>query len=204
MQDLARGVLLRYGRSFCQSCLPILFTALQRQLKSIIYLYRSWTTILIRHGLCLAAPFLPILQLPIEILRFPVLLSATITFFMWNFVLFPIIIFFIKDKVKRKKFFDYMTNFRVTQLHVFNIFFASANAAILGPKRSLHEGDVLAASSMIILYLFVYYGVLDRLGVHLYPIFSPRTPLIVFSFLILVGICYAGFQGWQKVLLSLQ
>ena len=163
----------------------------------------SWTTVLIRHGLCLAAPFYPSVRLPCEVLRFPALLSATITTFLWNFVLFPIVVFLMKDKVKRRNFLNYMTNFRLTQLHVFNIVFATPNGALLGPTRLLHYGDVGAAATMFILYAFCYYGILDRLGIHLYPIFSPRTPYVVFSYALIFGMCYGGYHGWQKILRSL-
>jgi hypothetical protein len=163
----------------------------------------SWTLVTIRHGLCVVAPFIPSVRLPLDVLRFPALLSATLTFFLWNFVLFPIILFFLKDREKRSKFLSYMTNFRLTQLHVFNIFFAAANGVFVGPKRALHLGDVAAAVVLLVVYMLWYYCIMDRIGVHLYPIFSPRTPFVVCSYVLLFGICYGGFQGWQQILAML-
>lgn len=160
----------------------------------------SWTLVTIRHGLCVLAPFFPSATLPLDVLRFPALLSATLTFFLWNFVLLPIILFFIKDREKRSKFLGYMTNFRLTQLHVFNIFFAAANGVFVGPKRALHQGDVAAAAVLLVAYMIWYYCVMDRIGVHLYPIFSPRTPFVIGSYTLLFGICYGGFEGWQRIL----
>ena len=160
----------------------------------------SWTCIVLRSGLAVIAPFVPSARLPMDVLRFPTLLSATITFFLWNFVLFPIILFFIKDPVKKKNFLGYMTNFRLTNLHVCNIFIAIYVTIYVGPKRGLHLGDAIAASTMLVIYILFYYLVLDRIGVHLYPIFSPRSPFVVFFYGLFVGICYAGFQGWQRVL----
>lgn len=160
----------------------------------------SWTLVTVRHGLCTLVPIVPAMRLPMEMLRFPALLSATVTFFIWNFVLFPVILMFIKDAEKRSKFLGYMTNFRLTQLHVFNIFFAGYNGVFLGPPRKLHLGDLGAAGVLLIAYMAWYYCILDRIGVHLYPIFSPRTPFVIFSYALLFGVCYASFEGWQVVL----
>mmetsp|Transcript_44464 Transcript_44464/g.107126 ORF Transcript_44464/g.107126 Transcript_44464/m.107126 type:complete len:92 (-) Transcript_44464:247-522(-) len=88
-----------------------------------------------------------------DILRFPTLLSASLTFFLWNFVLFPIIFLFIKDPEKKRNFVGYMTNFRLTQLHVCNIFLAAYVTIYVGPRRRLHLGDAVAAASMVVLYV---------------------------------------------------
>ncbi|KAL3942543.1 MAG: hypothetical protein SGBAC_003289 [Bacillariaceae sp.] len=160
----------------------------------------SWTCIVLRSGLAVLAPFVPSARLPMDILRFPTLLSASLTFFLWNFVLFPIILVFIKDPEKRKKFIGYMTNFRLTNLHVCNIFIAAYVTVYVGPRRRLHVGDVIAAATMVVAYVLFYYMILDRIGVHLYPIFSPRSPFVVFFFALFFAMCYAGFQGWQRLL----
>ncbi|CAJ1958988.1 unnamed protein product [Cylindrotheca closterium] len=135
-----------------------------------------------------------------EILRFPALLSATLVFFIWNFVLFPVTLLCIEDREKRNKFLNYMTNFRLSQLHVFNVAYAAINGAFLGPRRSLHMGDVATASIFLTIYMLFYYCVLDRIGVHLYAIFSLRTAWSSVSFALLITLSYAGFHGWQWVL----
>lgn len=161
----------------------------------------SWTTVTLRHGLLVLAPWFPMARVPAEILRFPGLLSASITTIVWNFVLFPAItMFYIKDAEQRKKFISYFTNFRLTQLHVFNILFAYANGAVLEPVRPLHLGDFAAAVAMMTMYMLFYFCVLDRLGIHIYPIFSPRTPIAIPSLLLVVGACVGGFNFWRGVL----
>lgn len=161
----------------------------------------SWTTVTIRHGLLVLAPWFPSVRVPAEIIRFPGLLSASITTTVWNFVLFPAItLFYIKDSVQRQKFITYVTNFRLTQLHVFNIFFAVSNGAILEPVRPLHLGDLAAAISMLVIYMLFYLCVLDRLGIHLYPIFSPRTPIAIPSFAFVIVACVGGFVFWKRFL----
>lgn len=160
----------------------------------------SWTILSLRHGLVLIAPFLPSVRIWAELLRFPALLSASITTVIWNFVLFPILILFIKDVENRRKFIGYFTNFRLTQLHVFNLFFAVTNCAMVKPTRQLHMGDMGAMVVLIVAYMAWYYFILDRLGIHLYPIFSPRTPLALFSYILIIAACTGGYHFWKGVL----
>jgi hypothetical protein len=161
----------------------------------------SWTTVTVRHGLLVFAPWVPAFRLPAEILRLPALLSASLTTIIWNFVLGPaILIWFVKDAEQRDNFIGYFTNFRLTQLHVFNVFFAVTNGALIGPTRPLHLGDSAAIVSMMVVYMIWYYCVLDRLGIHLYPIFSPRTPIAIPSLLLIAGSCIGGYQFWKGVL----
>ena len=90
----------------------------------------SWTIVTIRFGLLVLAPWVPAVRVPAEMLRFPGLMSASITTIVWNAILFPAIyLFYIKCNEQRKKFFGYFTNFRLTQLHVFNILFAYMGGA---------------------------------------------------------------------------
>ncbi|KAG7344273.1 hypothetical protein IV203_022281 [Nitzschia inconspicua] len=161
----------------------------------------SWSIITIRHGLCALAPFVPQVRVVAEILRLPVLLSASVTFGVWNFVLMPAICFvFIKDSKRRWNFIKFATGFRLTQLHVFNIFFAVMNGAWAQPRRPLHLGDLDAVFVYMSIYMMWYYFVLDRLGIHLYPIFSPRVPWVIFSWLLVVGLCIYGYQWWGRIL----
>jgi hypothetical protein len=161
----------------------------------------SWTIITIRHGLCAAAPFLPQVRVLAEILRLPVLMSASVTFGVWNFVLMPAITFvFIKDSDKRWGFLKFATGFRLTQLHVFNIAFAVLNGAYTEPRRPLHLGDLNCIFWYTATYMMFYYFVLDRIGIHLYPIFSPRAPWVVFSWLLVVALNIYGYHRWSEVL----
>ena len=162
----------------------------------------SWTTLTLRHGLLSVAPWVPLARVPAEVLRFPGLLSALITTVVWNFVLFPAIaIFYIRDHGQRKGFISYFTNFRLMQLHVFNLVFAYTCGAFMEPRRSLHLGDFAAAVTMLVLYMLFYFCILDRLGIHFYPIFSPRTPIMIPSFLMVIGACVGGFNFWSSQLI---
>jgi hypothetical protein len=161
----------------------------------------SWTIMTIRHGLCAVAPFIPQVRVLSELLRLPVLLSASVTFGVWNFVLLPTITFvFVKDPERRRNFLKFATNFQLTQLHVFNIVFAVLNGAYTEPKRPLHLGDLNCIFVYTATYMMFYYFVLDRLGIHLYPIFSPRAPWVIFSWLLVVALNIYGYQWWSDVL----
>jgi hypothetical protein len=168
----------------------------------ISYTLQSWTIIMARHGLCALAPFSPpIVTLLAEMLRFPALITASVTFFIWNFILAPVLLLgFIKDNKQRRLFFGYFTNFRLTQLHVFNIFFAVANGVLVYPTRQLHAGDLCIAGTMVIMYVIWYYFFLDRFGVHLYPIFAPRSLLVIHSWNLVVASYFGGFWFWKTIL----
>ena len=168
------------------------------------YTLQSWTYLTLRHGLCALAPFTPpLITVAAEILRFPVLITASVTFTIWNFVLAPIVVVvFVKDNEQRKKFIQYFTNFRLTQLHVFNILFATINGAFTVPTRSLHYGDLIVAGVLVVQYMVWYYSVLDRFGIHLYPIFSPRTYLSILSWNLILVSYFGGFWAWQRFLSS--
>jgi len=162
----------------------------------------SWTIITIRHGLCTIAPFVPSVRIMAEILRFPVLLSASITFVVWNFVLMPfILLYFLRDDPSRRSgFIKFAFGFRLCQLHIFNILFAGLNAAWIEPLRPLHVGDMNSAFCYVMTYIFFYYFILDRIGVQLYPIFSPRVPWVIFSWIMIVGACIGGYKFWNTIL----
>lgn len=163
----------------------------------------SWTVLTVRHGLSVLAPFAPSVRPIVEIARFPALLSASVTFVVWNFVLFPVVslVFFRDDPARRKTFVGFMLSFRLIQIHVFNIAFAALNAAWAEPRRPLEMRDVNAGTAYILAYMSFYYLVLDRVGVHLYPIFSPRTPWAIASWLMTVAVCVGCYVFWRDVLL---
>lgn len=74
------------------------------------YTIQSWIMLTTRHGLSALAPFLPKKHFLLwfnEMLRFPALATATITFCYWNFLIAPVIYFNIQDEEKKKAFFKF-------------------------------------------------------------------------------------------------
>ena len=167
----------------------------------IFFTICSWTIMCIRHGLCALAPFLPSVRLWIGILRFPVLLSASVTFGIWNFVLLPVITMVFLKGEKRSNFLRFAFKWWMCQIHICNILFAYLNAVFFEPKaQGLHQGDVNAVVVYIVAYMLFYYCILDRVGIQLYPIFSPRTYICIPSWLMLAGICLGNYVFWNKIL----
>ena len=74
------------------------------------YTIQSWIMLVTRHGLSALAPFLP-KQYPLlwfnEILRFPALATATITFCYWNFLIAPVIYYNLGSDEKKNAFFKF-------------------------------------------------------------------------------------------------
>lgn len=161
----------------------------------------SWTIMCIRHGLCALASFLPSVRLLTGILRFPVLLSASVTFEIWNFVLMPVIALgFLKGK-RRSNFLRFAFKWTLCQIHIFNIFFAFLNCVWAEPNaRGFHLGDYNAGVIYMIAYIFFYFFILDRIGVQLYPIFSPRTYICIPSWLIAIGVIVGNTVALNKIL----
>jgi len=165
----------------------------------------TWTILHLRHGLVVVSPWLKrsnfILVSVLELSRFPMLLMCTMTFVVWNFILMPVIyFFFMDDERKRKTFLSYFTSFRLTQIHVFNLLFAYVNGVIVSPQRLLNFSDFLTCWTITVLYIMWYLLVLDRVGVHLYPIFSPRNPWMIAVWILLVAAHVAGFFAWDSIL----
>mmetsp|Transcript_860 Transcript_860/g.1988 ORF Transcript_860/g.1988 Transcript_860/m.1988 type:complete len:308 (+) Transcript_860:85-1008(+) len=166
----------------------------------VTYTVWSWTMMCVRHGLCAMAPFLPSLRLWIGIMRFPVLLSSTITFGVWNAVLMPVMVGMLKGE-RRKHFIKFAFGWRLLQIHIFNILYAYLNCVWAEPtNQGLHLGDVNAAVVYMITYASFYYLLLDRIGIQLYPIFSPRTYVCLPSLVMSVGLCVGNYYFWDKIL----
>ena len=164
----------------------------------------AWTVLNVRHGLSALAPFLSKGSMLLSILeysRFPTLIMASVTFGMWNFVIGPFIYFFgMKTPEMKGKFLKYFTSFRLTQLHVANIFLAIGNCVGASPSRALNHGDFLAGVLVAMAYFLLYLLVLDRIGVHLYPVFSPRSQWLVLPWTFMIGSYIGGFYFWNGVL----
>lgn len=161
---------------------------------------QSYLLILLRLLLSTAVPFLPVLAPYNELLRYPVLSQATITFIVWNLILAPVIYSSIKNEERRKRFVKYFTNFRLMQLHFFNIFFAVFSGVYGTPARFFVWTDLLVASLLGTQYFLFYIFVLDRLGLHFYMIFSPRTNLAVLSLSLVIYSTIGLYSYWDAMI----
>ena len=167
------------------------------------YTIQSWTVITARHGLTAIAPFLPkghTLLFFNEFLRFHSLITATVTFVVWNFMIGPVIYFkFMETPKKKKDFLNFMLSFRLIQLHGFNIVFAALNSVIITPRKFTFV-DLWGTISLAVVYSLFYLLVLDRLGIHLYPVFSPRSVFFFLTWTLAYGCYFLGYYFWNKVI----
>jgi hypothetical protein len=94
-----------------------------------------------------------------------------------------------------------MFGWTLCQIHIFNIVYAYLNCIWAEPiKQGLHLGDVNAGVVYIIAYILFYYFILDRIGVQLYAIFSPRTYIAIPALVMTIGICVGNYFLWDKIL----
>lgn len=167
------------------------------------YTVQSWTLLWVRHGLCILAPLFAWAGRWAEYIRFPVACSATVTFVVWNLVLMPTIYFIglRSQEEKKKAFLKFCFSFRLVQLHGFNIVYCLLNVWWSSPPRTLQPLDFLAAIGSALFYIGWYLCFMDRVGIHFYPVFSPRVGwLVVTAWTALLVGYVAIFTVWQHVL----
>lgn len=184
----------------------VLLMSLQKRGPGIIFTYTiiSWMMLIIRHGLSALAPILPanhILLWINEMLRFPALANASVTFFFWNFIIAPMIYYNYDDAKRRRDFLQFNFQFRLIQLHLFNIAFAVMNTVVTS-SREFQVVDLWCALAGAIGYALMYLLIFDRIGVHLYPVFSPRTHWSVLSWMTMLGSYFAVFHFWNHIISS--
>lgn len=136
-----------------------------------------------------------------ETMRFASLMGATVTFSVWNFVLVPVILgsSAMSKEGDRRKFLVWNCSFLMVNVHVINLPMACANVVFGGGARALGGADLYCALVVVAAYACVYLLLLDRLGVHLYPIFSPRTHWCVLSYGLLWALYYGAWRGWAEL-----
>jgi len=166
------------------------------------YTVQSWTLLCVRHFVVALACYDPRWIPLAEILRFPALCSSTVTFVVWNFVVAPLIYkVALRTREAKLGFLKFNFSFRLVQIHGFNIVFAYLNGVWSGPLRKLYPIDLYLAVLSVALYMAFYFLVLDRIGVHLYFVFSPRTEgLLVASWTAVLIIYVCTFVLWGFVL----
>ena len=168
------------------------------------YTIQSWTLLTVRHLLCIAAPFWSWARWAADWMRFPVACSGTVTFTVWNAVLFPVIYWFLlRSDLERHNFYKFATSFRLMNIHVLNIVLVILNCGPWGdpPARRLsYFPDLYLAAVSAMAYLAWYFWVCDRLGIHLYPVFSPRTVWVVASWTVVSLAYLVTFWVWQYAL----
>ena len=185
----------------------------------VTYTLLSWIMNTVRHGINAIIPCLKehynypaLVKLLLRInhaMRFPAIASASITFLIWNVVLFPIIYNYGFDsKEKKANFLKFNCAFRMVQQHVCNIIYAVMNTIVSvtindnndnGDNRPVlfQTDDLWRGAASIFLYGIFYLLVLDRIGVHIYPVFSPRTNYVVITWCTVFSSTIGVYHFWN-------
>lgn len=185
--------------SYVLSCFQTLYVL-------VTFTMFTWLIMTVRHGISALAPFLNpeiyqshavILQLH-ELLRLWVLVSAITTFIAWNFLLAPLVYFILMNtQTQKKRFLKWAFSFEVSQVQIMNVFFALLNTILsVEPYLTFTFSDLWFALMIQTSYSIFYVTILDRFGVHLYPIFSPRSHFAAFSYGTMFSVLYMA----QKIL----
>lgn len=202
---------------FSLMCALVTYIATYRTKGAIVtFTLLSWQVNMIRHGINALGPMLSdhhILLKLNHILRFPALMSASVTFTIWNFVLFPYIYFTkLETKEKQFNFLDFNFHFRMVQVHLCNIVYSVMNTLVAGslpgrlnlvnekkqvPPLLFDSEDLWYANAFIIGYGLFYVLILDRIGVHIYPIFSPRSNFVAATWLLVLILVYSFYWAWN-------
>ena len=164
------------------------------------YTLQSWCLIIARHGLAALAPYYAPATTLCEYLRFPMLLQASITFIIWNFVLFPVVLAACRTPKARKGFVRFCFGFLMTNLHILNLVFAAVGGIWGTPARALTKVDFAVGLLFTLQYILFYLFILDRLGLHYYMVFSPRSSLTLVTWTLLLGCLYGGYSLWSNIL----
>jgi len=127
-------------------------------------------------------------------IRFVAIANAIVVCTIWNLVLLPIIYFkSVPPGEKRRKFLRFNFGFFMTNIHLLNLPLAFVNILSGSRVRFFTFSDLWVAYLVVLLYSIVYFFVMDRLGMHFYPIFNPRTAFSVVSIFGVLGLYYFLF-----------
>ena len=135
-------------------------------------------------------------------LCFPALCQAILVFFGWHFVVLPYTYFIMmkSNQKRRRDLVVYATQFGQLNLHLTVV--PCAMVHTLPEKAGFALIELWHALVIWVAYIFLYSFVLDRMGMHLYPILSPRSTKTVFFYAAFVASYFCIFQGVNMCLQS--
>jgi len=174
----------------------------------------SWMILCMRSGCEALSALVPwsslafLLQLLADVLRLPSLAGATVTFTIWNFVLLPFFYFWACRRTAkpveqmRTEFLSFSFTFAMVNIHILNLPLAFVSTAFAASAQLLGPCDLWCAHAFVFGYSLFYMLVLDRHGVHIYPVFSPRSHLCMLSIGCVVGTVFLNLHAWNSVMTS--
>ena len=160
------------------------------------YTVTSWNLLafrLLTSGLASATKS-PLLAAVSLALRFPALVGACITVSVWWIVLVPIIYYLLKEPARRRGFLSFNFSPMLLNLHFLNLPIAMVD--FLSSSTSTHTlkfFDLWMGFIIMFIYILFYLNVLDPSGLQFYPVFTPRSPLVLATYplvLVLYWLCH--------------
>lgn len=134
-------------------------------------------------------------------IRLVTISNACVVCTIWNFILLPIIYFkSIPAGEKRRNFLKFNFGFFMTNIHLLNFPLAFMNILNGSRVRLFTMSDLWIAYLVVVLYSLVYFFIMDRVGLHFYPIFNPRTAWSLVSIVFVLGLYYFLFLQWNDYL----
>ena len=117
---------------------------------------------------------IPVVKMISRIVKFPALVGCSITVSVWWIVLVPLVYHLIgNDHSKRNGFTKFNSSFVLVNIHALNL--PIMLIEFLCSKARLTFFDLWAGFLFAFMYVIFYLAVLDRNGIHLYIVFTPRT-----------------------------
>mmetsp|Transcript_121020 Transcript_121020/g.270466 ORF Transcript_121020/g.270466 Transcript_121020/m.270466 type:complete len:312 (+) Transcript_121020:130-1065(+) len=132
-----------------------------------------------------------------EALRFPCLAQNSITLVVWWLALVPLMFTFMKDAKRRSNFWKFNARPVLFNVHVMNLPLAALDH-FLNPRRLL-PSDLWVGIASGVAYVSFYQAFLDRSGLQLYIILSPRTKLSLVTVAAFLGGYTMLYRLWDDV-----
>ena len=139
----------------------------------ITYTMISWTLLSLRLLFAAAAPFSTAAAWGAELIRYIALLQTTVVVIVWWLLIVPAILLLEKNHAKRNEFWKWNWSFALINVHCLNLPVAAVD--FLNAPRAFMLIDLWIVGAVTLAYVLFYTAVLDRKGIFLYFMFTPRT-----------------------------
>jgi hypothetical protein len=162
----------------------------------VTYTMISWTLLSLRLLFAAAAPFSASFAWAAELIRYIALMQTTVVVVVWWLAITPLVLLLEKNPAKRKEFWNWNFSFALVNVHCLNLPVAALD--FLSAPRALMPMDVFIVGAVTLTYVLFYTLVLDRNGIFLYFMFTPRHHwccVIYAATLVLMGMMLWAWVG---------
>jgi hypothetical protein len=163
----------------------------------VSYTMISWSLLSLRLLSAAAAPFIGFAAWAAELLRFTALLQTTIVVAVWWLVIVPLLVFMEHDQHKRKMFMKWNCSFALINVHLLNLPVAAID--FLYNPRTVTLMDVWIVFMAAFVYVVFYTCFLDRRGIFLYFMFTPRTHWCWLVYTMMLAVMGGVLWGWARI-----